>query len=387
MPSQLLIIKLGGAILTDKGQYRTLRSTELIELTKALAVVHSEHAHMILVHGAGSFGHFEARDFKLNSLHDVDSSQQTAQGISKCRASLALLHAAVLDALVGEGMPAISVPVFPLGALHRKECVEPTVGYASIARALLQRGFVPVIHGDPVIVDRAFLSDIVGIPEVYHGDIEGAGMRASIVGGDEIASVLASKFGGRGSEYDAVHVIFVTGAPGIFTAPPPEWMLAGYTRVDAERGVVDVKPCDSRRIERISVACCSDGVDDYQVEGVVDSQTGDPGVESVESSPAQPTTGVADVTGGISAKLSTSIDIVRRACRLKDVSDLAVGNLNPEARASRTTVSVVGGCRAADDLRATVAILLAAEGPGHWHARRWQQPTGIPGTAITCKCS
>ena len=40
----------------------------------------------ILIHGAGSYGHFEAKEYKLNK--DLFSHQDSKMGLVKCRSSV-----------------------------------------------------------------------------------------------------------------------------------------------------------------------------------------------------------------------------------------------------------------------------------------------------------
>lgn len=66
------IIKIGGAAFTDKGNKETLNTESFNILVSAMKYLAptieeeegkdgGEHIHTILIHGAGSFGHFEAK--------------------------------------------------------------------------------------------------------------------------------------------------------------------------------------------------------------------------------------------------------------------------------------------------------------------------------------
>ncbi|MHB8562233.1 MAG: amino acid kinase family protein, partial [Thermoplasmataceae archaeon] len=56
----MIIIKLGGSVITDKSRYRTFRR----EITKKIIDVISEfEEELILVHGGGSFGHIMAKRY------------------------------------------------------------------------------------------------------------------------------------------------------------------------------------------------------------------------------------------------------------------------------------------------------------------------------------
>ena len=59
----MLLVKLGGSVLTDKGRLRSPRRTAIRRLARELAAA---RAPLLVVHGAGSYGHILARKHRLN---------------------------------------------------------------------------------------------------------------------------------------------------------------------------------------------------------------------------------------------------------------------------------------------------------------------------------
>src|SRR5881628_1073517 len=59
----MLLVKLGGSVLTDKTRLRTARRAAIRRLASELAAVRQS---LVVVHGAGSFGHILAHRHKLN---------------------------------------------------------------------------------------------------------------------------------------------------------------------------------------------------------------------------------------------------------------------------------------------------------------------------------
>lgn len=195
----LLLIKLGGAVLTDKRERRRLREDAAAVVSAVADAVKSARAAgvtCVLVHGAGSFGHFEARAGKLNSRRPEDAPAQTAEAVAACRASLALLNGYVLDILTAHGLPAVTVPIFPYGD-----------SYAAGTADVLGRGFLPILHGDPVLLRHP----------------AAGGVTTAVVSGDAIIAKLAAYLPaiipGCGTS-GGVRVVFITGAAGVFTADP-----------------------------------------------------------------------------------------------------------------------------------------------------------------------
>jgi isopentenyl phosphate kinase len=310
----VLLVKFGGAAITFKGSRRTPRLDSLQLLAGHLSRLSSSSSPLlVLVHGAGSFGHHEAAAHRLASRDPADAVRQTAIGLASCRASLAALNSLVLDSLVGvggggdssppssPGLPAVTVPVFP--AAHAPGAPGGYGiggGYVGGVVTALSRGLVPVLHGDVVLVrppggkGRDDEDEMAEPTSACH---------TRVVSGDEIISVLASALdgldvemqpmGGGGGECGGVvrlsvrRAVFVTGADGVFTAPP------------------DRPELNPRLVERVVVGGAS---------GEEDSVTSGSGSGSGSAIP--------DVTGGIVAKLGVARGMVqaREAARRDDTA-------------------------------------------------------------------
>lgn len=63
------IVKLGGAALTHKHEYESLRPDVLLHAARSIKQLHTTlattAAGLCLVHGAGSFGHFDAHTYQV----------------------------------------------------------------------------------------------------------------------------------------------------------------------------------------------------------------------------------------------------------------------------------------------------------------------------------
>jgi isopentenyl phosphate kinase len=63
--SDRVIIKLGGGLITDKQNYRTIDMNAIESCSKAIAKIVEQGKKVILVHGAGSFGHKLSKEWRL----------------------------------------------------------------------------------------------------------------------------------------------------------------------------------------------------------------------------------------------------------------------------------------------------------------------------------
>lgn len=159
------VLKLGGSLITEKDQRETVDHAVLQEA--AAAIGEAEIADLVLIHGGGSFGHFHAEDHGVS----IDAGTTDAEAVREIHAAMGRLNTAVLDAVAEAGVPA--VPVRPFSAGYRP--AEREVWHASgQIEAMLDEGFVPVLHGD------IFTS---------------VGAGATIVSGDELVVALARSLG------------------------------------------------------------------------------------------------------------------------------------------------------------------------------------------------
>lgn len=132
-----VLVKLGGSLLTDKSRDMTLRE----EVAKrVVAEVGQARRPVVLLHGAGSFGHPFVKRFGIGTP-PFDASKRV--GVSQTLAGVAYLAAEVLGLANEAGMRTVPVPLH-LEALKRgalPKSVSDTV------KDLLSDGFTPVLHG------------------------------------------------------------------------------------------------------------------------------------------------------------------------------------------------------------------------------------------------
>jgi isopentenyl phosphate kinase len=183
------VVKLGGSVLTRKKEERRLRPKVLERLAREVAEG-ADAGPLVLLHGAGSFGHIAAKKYSLaRPPAPGPGSGGRARGAVRVAAMVRELHQHVLTRLVDAGVPAWSVPPATL-ARNR----EGRLGILEVApfREALGRGCVPVSFGDVV-------------PDDEWG--------TSILSADTIAQRLAS-------ELPARRVVFVSDVPGVLERPP-----------------------------------------------------------------------------------------------------------------------------------------------------------------------
>ena len=158
----LLFLKLGGSLITDKRQAETARMDLLVRLAQEIAQARQRNPALKLVigNGAGSFGHVPAKRYGtrdgVQTAEEWFGFAQTADAAARlCR----LVSAALLDA----GVPVWSIQ--PSAALRCEDgkIVDGPVFAVSMA---LQRGLVPLVHGD-VALDSVRGGTIASTEEIF----------------------------------------------------------------------------------------------------------------------------------------------------------------------------------------------------------------------------
>ncbi len=173
----MILIKLGGSVLTNKDRPYSFKRKTLERLTDE--IVRSDLDDLILVHGGGSFGHPGAEKYKLNSKNPIDIEEGTA----KVQKDMRIMNNHVLEIMHEKGLWTVSLP----GGLVTKYKDGKLVDFnEEIFERYLSIGTVPISFGDV-----AFDED----------------REVTICSGDDIMLSLAEK---------ADKAIFVANVDGVF---------------------------------------------------------------------------------------------------------------------------------------------------------------------------
>jgi len=100
-----VVIKWGGGLITHKDQLCTVNSEVIESLAKVCA---DSSKRLVIVHGAGSFGHMKAKKFRLAEGRIKGMNQDDA--VESVRSDMKLLNKFVMEALQRAGVEAKSFP-------------------------------------------------------------------------------------------------------------------------------------------------------------------------------------------------------------------------------------------------------------------------------------
>ena len=179
----MIIIKLGGSVITNKARECCFRHKIVDRLAAEIKHANTE---IILIHGAGSFGHILAKKYMLNNGF---TKKNQRIGFALTHARVQRLNSLVLESLHAHDLPAVSISPHAVLTLsnHTLSRIDST-----IFKHYLATGFLPVSFGD-VALDTQ--------------------LGFSICSGDLLAQVLAAAF-------KPEKVIFVLDEDGLYTANP-----------------------------------------------------------------------------------------------------------------------------------------------------------------------
>jgi len=152
---RLLLLKLGGSLITDKTRPETPRPGTIRRLAAEVveALGGPGAPRLVLGHGSGSFGHAAAARFGVYE----------GVGVSRVQERAAALHRRVLDALLAEGAAPFSIA--PSSALVAAGGT-PAHMEAEPLLLALEAGLLPVVYGD-VVMDRERGATIASTEAVF----------------------------------------------------------------------------------------------------------------------------------------------------------------------------------------------------------------------------
>ena len=162
MTNEIIFLKLGGSLITDKNTPYTPRIDKLNELALEIKTALDSNPGLLLIlgHGSGSFGHTAAK--KHGTRHGVQTNEQW-HGFAEVKFQAAELTRHVIGSLMNAGLPAISIhPSSSMVSDNRKVIHHNTVAI----RKALDVHLLPVVHGD-VAFDESLGGTILSTEDVF----------------------------------------------------------------------------------------------------------------------------------------------------------------------------------------------------------------------------
>lgn len=184
----LIIIKLGGSVITDKKTNRPVfRKAVTQRLCREIQIAQKKAGFdLIVIHGAGSFAHPVAKKFRLNEGY---LGAESSKGIALTKLAVLELNRLIIAELINAG---INAALLETSAVTINSNDKISSFNLNVVKTLLEKDITPVLSGDVVIDTKKGIS---------------------ILSGDQIAVYLAR-------ELKTTKVIFVSDVDGIFDKNP-----------------------------------------------------------------------------------------------------------------------------------------------------------------------
>lgn len=146
----MIILKIGGSILTNKNSKESKINNESLKriASEIKESINSSPKDLIIVHGAGSFGHPPAKKHKIGEEFDEDEFPQKRLGFCEIQNEVKKLNMFICEAFIQNDLPAIAIPASSFITASDKRITD---GNIEIFKKYLNKGFIPVIYGDVVL--------------------------------------------------------------------------------------------------------------------------------------------------------------------------------------------------------------------------------------------
>ena len=142
--SELVFVKLGGSLITDKTRPFALRRKNLARLASEIrhALDRRPELQLVIGHGSGSFGHWAAKPYGTRGGVQTESQWR---GFAQVSAAANRLNQIVTEVFLDADVPVLSIQPSATALCHDGKLEQLIT--APLLRAL-QQGLVPLLYGD-----------------------------------------------------------------------------------------------------------------------------------------------------------------------------------------------------------------------------------------------
>jgi isopentenyl phosphate kinase len=185
----IYILKIGGSVITDKqGSRLSIRKKLLEQIASSIKLAKEKNNFkLILIHGAGSFGHLLAKEYELAT--GTGKNEKKIKGAILSRISNQKLNGIFTQTFFSQGLNIAAVHTASV-ILQKNKKIEK-FNLENIKQAL-EKNYIPVLYGDMVFDEK---------------------LGMSICSGDNIGAYLAKKL-------KAERIFFASDIDGVFDSDP-----------------------------------------------------------------------------------------------------------------------------------------------------------------------
>jgi isopentenyl phosphate kinase len=221
-PTFACVVKLGGSACTNKNEFETFDEISVAAAARQLRHLAQSGSLPLLIHGAGSFGHFQAREYAVAQGGTLTA--RLLEGFTRTRASVLKLNSMIVDRLAQAPMAVVGISPGSFVQTSNRSVVENSAcarNFINQIENLAKRGLCPVVHGDACLDES---------------------INCTILSGDALFIWFCRVFRPR-------YAVFLTDVAGVFTRPPTEEGadLLTTIKVNVKGELVDVEVATNTR--------------------------------------------------------------------------------------------------------------------------------------------
>lgn len=159
---ELVFLKLGGSLITDKDQPMTARLDVIERILKEImeSAEHNPSLQIILGHGSGSFGHSAAKKY---GTRDGVTNQTGWKGFYEVYSAARQLNQLVFETAQKISLPLIPFPLCTSSIVHQRKVLNWNL---LPMKEALSHGFIPLVYGD-VAFDEVLGGTILSTEEIF----------------------------------------------------------------------------------------------------------------------------------------------------------------------------------------------------------------------------
>jgi isopentenyl phosphate kinase len=176
----LVVLKIGGSVITDKSSQRTFRRDVMERISREVG--RCWPTAIVIVHGAGSWGHPIAKEYGIEKGF---REHRQLEGFVKTVQTVRQLNHMVTDVLIQTGIGAVGLPASTL-FVTRRGAIE--TAHLDLVFSAIELGVVPVTCGDATF-DRE--------------------LKFTVLSGDQISVYLAKAL-------KASRIVYATDVDGVY---------------------------------------------------------------------------------------------------------------------------------------------------------------------------
>lgn len=142
MPQNVVCLKIGGSVITDKSIPYKVNKAVIRSIAKSLK---DSETPILIGHGSGSFAHTSAK------IYGGKHGYEDRWGIAKVFRDAQAINSIVMDIFIEEGLPVISFS--PRSFMIARDGLFDASFFQPIDQAL-QQGLIPVVYGDVILDEK-----------------------------------------------------------------------------------------------------------------------------------------------------------------------------------------------------------------------------------------